>query len=849
MISRFTSSHRRGEAEVELQNFVLSTKTTTYAFRVMETGQLEHLYYGPKIRIDAASDFAESHTNAHGNSIAYTNDHPEFSLEDMMLETSAVGKGDLREAQFEVICADGSSSLDFVFVSAELLEGKAGYETLPASYADIEDVEHLLILMKDKNHGFELELHYYVFKDCDVIARSARFINASSANVELTRALSMTLDFPDSGYRLTSFHGGWTKEMGRFDTILSAGKFVNDSFTGTSSSRSNPFVMMSDPMAAEDHGLVYGFNLPYSGNHYEAFDVNSFGKTRFVSGINPKNFRFTLKAGEIFELPEAVMTVSKEGMNGMSQNMHDFVREHITRGPWKEKERPVLLNSWEANYFDIDEGKLLKLARKGKEAGVELFVMDDGWFGDRHDDKRALGDWFVNTKKLPGGLKGITDKIHGLGLKFGIWIEPEMINTESELYKLHPDWAMAIPGMDHSEGRNQRVLDFANPEVVDYMIKAMTDVLSSAEIDYVKWDMNRPFSDLYSPYLRKKAEEEMAEAGINPERGARIDYQGEVSHRYVLGLYRLMKVLTETFPNILWEGCAAGGNRFDLGVLSYFQQIWASDNTDAVSRMDIQNGYSYGYPQLVYTSHVSAVPNHQTLRVTPLSTRANVAFFGNLGYECNLCDMSKEENEAIAVQIEIYKKYRQTLQFGRFYRTEQKYASMNRASSVARGLGLTSPAGGQGASDNVITWTIVSRDQKTAVGMIAEKEIHPADPHLTFTARGLDSETRYHFSNIPAKINVKNFGDLINAAGLPIHVKQDSLIHNIIARFYKLEGETEDTTLYGDLLMEAGKPLTQGYIGTGITNVRVFKDFDSRIYFMEAAEEKTRLLSEKKDDQ
>jgi alpha-galactosidase len=345
------------------------------------------------------------------------------------------------------------------------------------------------------------------------------------------------------------------------------------------------------------------------------------------------------------------------------------------------------------------------------------------------------------------------------------------------------------------------------------MIQTMTEVLSSAEIDYVKWDMNRIFSDIYSRYL--------------PE-----DRQGEVTHRYVLGLYRLMDALTTQFPEILWEGCSAGGNRFDLGALCYFPQIWGSDNTDAISRLDIQNGYSYGYPQSTYTSHVSACPNHQTLRVTPLETRANVAFFGNLGYECNLCDMSKEECEAIAVQVGIYKKYRKTLQFGDFYRTSESYASGNHASDMGRALGLMSPAAGQGCSDNVVTWTIVNEDQTTAVGLIAEKEHHPNDPHLTYVARGLNPDKRYHFSNIPSKVNVKTFGDLVNAVGLPIHVKQDSLIHNLIAKFYSLDGEVEDTICYGDTLMEAGKPLTQGYIGTGITNVRIFKDFASRIYFM-----------------
>lgn len=815
------NDEEKQEKTLTLLNFVLETGHTSYLFRTTETGQLEHLYYGKKIHVDETSHLEESHTNAHGNSILYQNDHPELSLEDLSMETSAYGKGDIREPQFGILAADGSSTLDLVYLSHEILDHKEPFRTLPSSYGDPADggkVDHLLLSLRDRNAGYIVELHYYVYEDCDVISRSAKFINASGTEVTLTRALSNLLDFPASGYRITSFHGGWTKEMGKYETILTAGKFVNSSFTGTSSNRSNPLVLMAEPLADEDRGRVYGFNLIYSGNHYEAFDVNSFGKTRFVSGINPDHFSWHLNPGEEFETPEAVMTFSDQGYNGMSQNMHHFVRRHISRGVWKNKERPVLLNSWEANYFDIDEGKLLKLAKKGKEAGVELFVMDDGWFGQRSDDHRALGDWQVNTRKLPGGLKGLSDKIHKLGLKFGIWIEPEMVNVDSDLYRAHPDWSMDIPGKDHAEGRNQRLLDFANPAVVDYITKAISAVLQSAEIDYVKWDMNRIVSDIYSKYLP-------------------ADRQGETLHRYMLGVYQLMKNLTEAFPDILWEGCASGGCRFDLGALCFFSQIWASDNTDAVSRMDIQNGYSYGYPQITYTSHVSAVPNHQTLRVTPMETRANVAFFGNLGYECNLCDMSKEDCQAIAVQISIYKKYRKTLQFGDFYRTSESLAAGNRASDLGRALGLMSPAGGEGQSDNIITWTIVSPDRKQAVAMVAEKEIHPSDPHLTYVARGLDPDKKYHFSNLPIQVNVKTFGDLVNTVGLPIHVKQDSLVHNLIARFYHLDGEKEDSYAYGDSLIEYGKPLTQAYIGSGINNVRVFKDASSRLYFLEEVEQ------------
>ncbi|MDD6195118.1 MAG: alpha-galactosidase, partial [Lachnospiraceae bacterium] len=635
--------------QIRDNSYVLHTDNTTYAFRVMETGQLEHLYYGRRISVENPDTLVEQHAFAPGNTIAYDQEHLNFTLEDMCLETSGYGKGDIREPFVEVIAADGSATTDFVFASAAQVEGKESLKALPSSYDESGKVEHLLVTMKDKNHGYTMELHYYVFSDTDVIVRSTKFLNTSNEPVTLTRLMSSQLDFNESGLVVTTFNGHWTREMNKFETKVNIGKFVNASCTGGSSSRSNPFFMLGHEDTSEEIGDCYGMNLVYSGNHYEAVEVNSFEKTRVVTGINPTGFAFHLEPGEEFEAPEAVMTYSHRGYAGLSAHMHAFVREHIVRGTWKHKSRPVLLNSWEAAYFDISESSLIKLAKAGKDVGVELFVMDDGWFGERNDDKRALGDWTPNAKKLPNGLQGLCKKVNDLGLDFGIWIEPEMVNVDSDLYRAHPEWSMEIPGMDHSEGRNQRVLDFANPEVVAYMTEQMKNILSSANIAYVKWDMNRIFSDCYSQYLAK-------------------DRQGEVAHRYIMGVYQLAKALTESFPEILFEGCASGGNRFDLGMLCYFPQIWASDNTDAVSRLTIQDGYSYGYPMSVVSAHVSSCPNHQTLRVTPLASRFAVASFGVLGYECNLCDASKDDLEEIKKQIAVYKQYRDVWQWGDFYR-------------------------------------------------------------------------------------------------------------------------------------------------------------------------------------
>ncbi|MBD5505472.1 MAG: alpha-galactosidase [Lachnospiraceae bacterium] len=786
------------------QSYVLETDNTTYCFRVLPTGHLEHLYYGRKITLTDDEDIkalVEKHTFMPGNTNAYDQENTAFSLEDIRLEMSSYGKGDIREPFIEVIHADGSYTSDFLFESAQITKGKEVYDTLPASYDEAGETDHLCVVLKDRQYALTLELHYYVYVGCDVIARSARLINDGEDEIKLTRLMSAQVDFDTPEYVLTTFNGAWAREMKRTDTRLKSGRHVNASYTGTSSNRANPFVMLSKPETSEDSGDCYGFNLIYSGNHYEAAEVSGYGKTRLVIGINPQSFCFRIGAGECFEAPEAVMSYSHEGYNGMSQHLHRFVREHIVRGKWKHKTRPVLLNSWEASYFDINERKLLQLAKAGKEVGIELFVMDDGWFGSRDDDTQSLGDWEVNRKKLPDGVEGLARKVKDLGLDFGIWVEPEMVNVKSKLYEEHPDWVLMIPDKPHSEGRNQRILDLTRKEVQDYIIEEMSRVFSSAEIAYVKWDMNRTVTDYYSSALP-------------------AERQGEVAHRYVMGLYRCMKELTERFPDILFEGCAAGGNRFDLGILCYFPQIWASDDTDALCRAEIQTGYSYGYPMSTVSAHVSACPNHQTLRTTPLETRFHVACFGICGYECNFCDMKKEELAAVKAQIELYKEWRETLQWGTFYRG-RTFSEQGDGSCLSGGNG------------NVTEWTCVSEDRSKAVGFLLQKLVAPNTQYAFYKAKGLDSERRYHFYNRTLKYDVREFGDLVNTVS-PIHIKQDSLLHRTVARFVKMDGETEDLYAYGDALMYGGVRLKQAFGGTGYSDeVRHFPDFASRIYFME----------------
>ena len=786
--------------------FILNTNHTTYAFRVTDSGHLEHLYYGRKLHFndeDSVEILTEKQAFLPGNTNAYSEEFKALTLEDIRLEMSSYGKGDIREPFVEVVHGDGSYTSDFLFEEATIQKGKPEFAQLPGAYDESGEVDWLCVILRDVRYSLTLEVNYYVYEECDVITRNARLINLGEDTVKLQRLMSLQLDLDRAGYVFTTFNGAWAREMKKNAVVVNAGKHVNSTYAGTSSSRSNPFVMLSAPETTEDYGECYGFNLIYSGNHYEAVEVSSFGKTRFVTGINPQSFTYILNPGENFEAPEAVMTYSCAGFNGLSGQMHEFVREHIVRGGWKHKVRPVLLNSWEASYFDINERKLLNLAKAGKELGIELFVMDDGWFGNRNDDTSSLGDWDVNDKKLPGGIKGLCDKVKSLGMDFGIWVEPEMINVKSKLYQAHPDWVLQIPGKPHAEGRNQRILDLTRTEVQDFVIEKMTEVFGSADISYVKWDMNRTFSDYYS-------------ASLPPER------QGEVAHRYILGLYRCMKELTERFPHILFEGCAAGGNRFDLGILSYFPQIWASDDTDALCRAEIQNGYSYGYPMSTVSAHVSACPNHQTLRTTPLESRFNVASFGVLGYECNFCDMKSEELAAIKAQIELYKQWREVLQRGRFYRGR---GFVGEISALENTLG------------NCMEWTCVSRDGKRAVGMLMQRLVVPNTRFTCYRPKGLSPECKYHFYNRQLKINVKEFGDLVNTIS-PIHIKQDSLLHNMVAKFVKMDGETEDLYACGDVLMYGGVHLKQAFAGTGYNDeVRFYQDFGSRIYFMEEAEE------------
>lgn len=771
--------------------FFLNTQNTSYIFGVTKEELLEHFHYGKRVDVtenlyvDSVRAMREKVSHAKGTTVNYEKDSYTVT-EDMLLEVSGLGKGDFREPFVIVQYGDGSITSDFVYESARVLDTPEFPKGMPSAIPDGEGtLEQLEVVLKERVKNVRLRLIYTVISACDVITRRAELLNESHETIVIKRLMSTQLDIDECGLKAITFGGNWGREMTRTDTIVEAQTLVNATTAGISSNRSNPFMMLTASDATEEAGDCYGFNLVYSGNHCEMVNVGGFYKTRFLSGINPTGFEWVLAAGESFETPEAVMTFSSAGFRGISLNMQHFVKRHIVRGHYKDRVRPILLNSWEAAYFNISESRILSLAKKAKEAGIELLVMDDGWFKGRNDDTTSLGDWTEDKKKLPSGIESIAAKVHDVGLDFGVWVEPEMISENSDLFRAHPEYAMKIPGRDNSPGRNQMILDLTNPEVREYVKSSMKNVIGKKGVNYIKWDMNRMFSDVFSGVL---------EAG----------HQQETAHRYILGLYEIVKYLTEEFPEVLFENCASGGNRFDLGMTAYMPQTWGSDDSDAFERTRIQTGYSYGYPMSTVTSHVSACPNHQTLRNTPLDTRFNVAAFGVFGYEINLGECNSEDFKEIKTQIETMKEWREVFFFGDFYRVTDTQ------------------------------WMVVSPDRKKAVTMIWNELTRPNDFYRKIKTVGLDESLTYHVYNVKLKHNIKQFGSLVNQVS-PVHIKQDSFVHNTIAKFYKMDGETEDYTVSGALLNNAGIKLKQAFGGTGFDDeTRLFKDFSSRMYFIES---------------
>lgn len=683
------------------QVFTLQTKRTTYQMKAGDYGILLHLYYGARVE-DCTMDYLlhRKDVGFSGNPYEAGEDRT-FSLDTLPQEFPSYGVGDYRNNCVGVCQADGTRAADFRYVSWEIREGAHKIPGLPCLFDEDETAETLVIFLEDAASSLKLELYYVVFADRDVIARSARITNGGKEAVRLEKMMSACLELPNGSWEAIHFHGRHAMERRLERLPLMHGTMEVGSRRGTSSHQHNPGVILCSPDATEEHGGCYGLSLIYSGNFSMEIEMDQMDSVRAVCGINPEFFEYRLEPGEAFDTPQLMMTYSGSGLGRMSANFHSIIRHNLCRGKYKFARRPVLINNWEATYFDFNEEKILSIARQASELGIEMLVLDDGWFGSRDSDNAGLGDWFVNTDKLKGGLTDLVTGINGLGMKFGIWIEPEMVNEDSRLYREHPDWALTIPGRKPCRSRNQLVLDMSRSEVRDYVFDSIAAVLKSANVEYVKWDMNRSICDVYSAVLPKER-------------------QGEVYHRYVLGIYDLMERFTSSFPNILFEGCSGGGGRFDPAILYYSPQIWCSDDTDGIERLEIQYGTSFFYPISAVGSHVSAIPNHQTGRRTPLATRGVVAMAGSFGYEMDLNLLTEDEKEAVKAQVEDYKKYYDLIHNGDYYR-------------------LASPQGDSGFT----AWQFVSGDKTRTLLNLVITHVRANAPDLWFKLRGLDPEKRY----------------------------------------------------------------------------------------------------------
>lgn len=652
--------------------FHLCNDSISYIFQIMPNGQPGQLYYGKRIK--DRENFSHLLERAHRDMAPCTFDgDTTFSLEHLKQEYPSFGSGDMRYPAYELESANGSRISYFLYKGHQVYKGKKGLPGLPAVYVENEaEAESLEVYLEDAVNHTTLTLFYTIFAELPVLVRSAKIGNAGDEKVWLDRAMSISLDLPDADYELLDLTGASLRERYITRQKLHYGVQSIHSMRGHSSHQYNPFLALLRPNTGEQNGEVIGVSLVYSGNFLGQVEVDTMDTLRLTMGIHPNGFRWPLEKNEEFQTPEAVMVYSEHGLNGMSQVFHKLYRERLARGYWRDRERPILINNWEATFMSFNAEKIMKIAKKAHELGIELFVLDDGWFGERNDDKSSLGDWYPNLEKLPEGIAGISKKIQDMGMQFGLWFEPEMISRVSELRKLHPDWVLGSTDRPLCSGRHQYVLDFSKDEVVDYIWERMDEVIGNSCISYIKWDMNRSISDLFS-------------AGNDRE------YQGTVYHRQILGVYKLYERLIQKYPNILFESCASGGGRFDPGMLYYAPQAWASDDTDGVERIKIQYGSSVVYPISSIGSHVSAIPNHQAFRMTPLKTRADVAYFGTFGYELDLNLLSDEEQEEVKEQVQFMKEHRELIHHGTFYR-------------------LLSPF-----EQDEAAWMIVSEDKKQAI--------------------------------------------------------------------------------------------------------------------------------------
>ena len=687
------------------KTITLFTRNTAYQMQIGGLGHLLHLYYGRRTAGDCLDYQYLPHDAGFSPQPHEARWQRGISMDVLPQEYSGANTGDFRLAALEFVTDGGVCGADLRYGGHSVHAGKYAVSGMPCARAREDEAETLSVRLEDAASGLRVELLYGVYEERDVITRAARITNGGARGVTLHRAASACLDLPFGEWELIHFHGRHLMERVPERVRAMRGIQTVSSRRGASSHHHNPFVILCDRAATEDHGECVGIMPVYSGNHRTDVEVDQMGLTRAVSGINGEQFSWRLEPGETFHTPEALLGFSADGLTGLSRIFHRFLRENVIRGVWGGRRRPVLINNWEATYFDFDAEKIVEIARRAAKLGVELMVLDDGWFGRRSDDNSSLGDWRVNGEKLPGGLNPLIERINALGMKFGIWVEPEMVSEDSDLYRAHPDWALTVPGRDPAMSRNQLALDMANPDVVEYLYGLLSELLRSHHIEYVKWDMNRNMTDVYS-------------------RALPAHRQGEAFHRCILGVYDLLGRLTSEFPEVLFEGCAGGGGRFDAGMLAYCPQIWLSDDTDAVERLTIQYGSSFGYPVSAMGAHVSASPNHQTGRGVPLGTRALVAMSGTFGYELDLNRLSEEEQEAVREQIQRFHRCYDLIQGGDYYR-------------------LNAPEDGCH-----LAWQFASEDGERALLKVVVTRVRPNANGIHIRLKGLDPDAVYELKEV-----------------------------------------------------------------------------------------------------
>ena len=762
------------------QAFFLSGFSTTLLLRVNEVGKIVTEYYGRKIEPSSVASFLRPYGQGNGRTIVYDDKKDaHISLNDIPSDFSTPLKSDQRTASI-VIESESSYVFDFVYDRYEIKKpGKIEGMPTPEGAA-----EELVFFLKETKLPVRLELHYLVYEDADVIGRYVRIINDGEEALTLRKVASMQLCLEDQGYRGLCFYGNWAGEFQENEFDLGYHKVAFGSDSGSSGDYHNPLFLLKKDDCGLTHGEAYGFNLVYSGNHLEEIEKDSYNRIRIVSGISPNLFSYPLGKDESFVTPMAVMTYSGSGINGISHHFHDFVNEHVIPAYWRKKERPIAFNNWEGTYMKFNEGKIKSLAKKASGLGIELFVLDDGWFGHRDDDASSLGDWDVYKKKLPHGIEGIASYVHKLGMKFGLWFEPEMISVDSDLFKAHPDWAVTDGIHDPSFGRHQLVIDMRKQEVRDYLFDKISNLIEGAKIDFVKWDYNRTFSDL-------------------PNDGA-------FCHRYILGLYELMERIVKRFPEVLFENCASGGGRNDLGMFSYFPQGWVSDDTDSFERSKMQMAMGIGYPQSVMSNHVSAKTNAQMLRKTSFGTKFDVAAIGVIGYEMDIADLDPIDEREIKAEIAWYKKYRQTLQFG----TYDLLSKFDKGHQIIE----------------------VHGDKQAVVNYVNLLQT-PHPPYENLPLVGMDEASEYDYAVRKEEIDLHRFGALINMIA-PIHIKEDGKLINFLARRKGYGIEKFEGRVKGDVLNAGALQLPRQWGATGIDeSTRVLMDFGGRIYSFDKVEE------------